>query len=160
VKDCESAINKLRGEGNVFTPEKKYSLLDLRDLAGARVLVFPSKRLSQVDDSLRISEPLRDWTPYPLLYAGDSLEAPKYYGTFDEISNVIKCEYQIVPMLIGNFWDVEHSAIYKPAGWAKGADRDDDLKTLRREIELALARFEERFERFVENNRQLSPPTQ
>jgi hypothetical protein len=156
VKDCESAIRKLLGEGNVFVPEKQYSLLDLKDLAGARVLVFPSKRLSQIDDLLRASVPFRGWTPHPLLYAGKTLQAPKYYGVFESVSGEIQGEYQIVPMLLGNFWEVEHSAIYKPVGWAKGADRDDDLKALIKDIELALSRFEEKFERFVEKNRDSS----
>ena len=156
VKDCESAIRKLKGEGNVFAPEQTYSLVDLNDLAGVRVLVFPSKRLSQTDVLLRTVEPFNTWSSDPLKYAGNSHWAPKYQGTFNEISTDIKCEYQILPMLIGSFYEVEHSAMYKPVGWAKGADRDEFLKDLRQQIEESLERFEKRFEDFVELNRRSS----
>ncbi|HEX3986160.1 MAG TPA: hypothetical protein VHX13_06050 [Acidobacteriaceae bacterium] len=156
VKDCEGAIRKLRGEGNVFTPEKTYSLTDLKDLAAVRVLVFPSKRLTQIDELLRTFEPFRRWSPDPLKYAGGSREAPKYYGTFDEVGGELQGEYQILPILIGNFLEVEHSAMYKPVGWAKGADRDEVLKVLRTDIEKLLIQFEKRFDDFVEQNRQSS----
>jgi ppGpp synthetase/RelA/SpoT-type nucleotidyltranferase len=163
VKDCESAVEKLlrRHEGNIFDPEKPVeSLLTLKDLAGARVLVFPFRRLSQVDEVIRRMDPFKEWTADPLKYAGGQVQAPKYYGVFESISREIQGEYQIVPMLIGSFWEVEHSAMYKPVGWAKGADRDQDLKTLRTEIERSLLRFEEKFESFVEQNRQSSPKSQ
>jgi hypothetical protein len=60
----------------------------------------------------------------------------------------------VVPMLIGNFWDVEHSAMYKPAGWAKGIENDPDMKRLRAEVESSLAHFEAGFEGFVQKNSQ------
>lgn len=163
VKDCESAVEKLlrRHEGNIADPDGPVeSLLTLKDLAGVRVLVFPGRRLGQVDAALRKTSTFRSWEADPLKYAGGSVHAPKYYGTFETISSEIQGEYQIVPMLIGDFWDVEHSAMYKPVGWAKGADRDPDLKTLRTEIERALLRFEEKFENFVEQNRRSTPTSQ
>jgi hypothetical protein len=160
VKDCESAIAKLVPEGNIFDPEKRYSLLRLHDLAGVRILVFPAKRVAQVDEELRRHPPFDRWASRPLRYARGFLSAPKYYGAFEAIDGTLNAEYQIVPMLIGNFWDVEHSAMYKPLGWAKGADRDQDLKTLRTKIEVALTRFERGFDGFVEQNRQLSLPPQ
>ena len=61
VKDCESALNTLRNkmgkenEGRTFDPEKpgEYSMLNLPDLAGVRVLVFPNSKLIEVDNALR-----------------------------------------------------------------------------------------------------------
>jgi hypothetical protein len=160
VKDCESAIRKLVPEGNIFDPDREYSMLHLHDLAGVRILVFPAKRVAQIDQEIRRHQPFDRWTPKPLKYARGFLSAPKYYGAFDAIDVSLNAEYQIVPMLMGNLWDVEHSAMYKPFGWAKGADRDHDLKTLRTKIEVALTRFERRFDDFVEQNRRLSLPPQ
>lgn len=65
VKEYESAVRTLRNkqEGNVFVPEKaeEYSILNLKDLAGVRVLVFPCDRLREVDIRLRESEPFKYW---------------------------------------------------------------------------------------------------
>lgn len=152
IKDCESAIRKLAGEGNFFVPGKEYSLRQLNDLAGVRVLVFPSKRLAQIDEAVRNSGPFRGWERDS--HFGLTTSGSKYCGLVEEVSPDIRGEYQIVPMLIGSFWEVEHSAMYKPARWAKGADRDEDLKTLRSKIERSLADFEQRFEEFVAENRQ------
>ena len=80
VKDCESALNTLLGpkEGRIFDPDRPggYSLLQLPDLAGVRVLVFPNSRLIQVDDVLRSRFP--DWTSKPVVYGGGSTE-PKVF---------------------------------------------------------------------------------
>lgn len=154
IKEYESAVNTLmrKQEGNVFQPERKYSILDLRDLAGIRVLVFPYDKLLEVDREIREHQPFKDWTSDSVKYARGFARTPKYYGFCSDVSSRVLGEYQIVPMLIGRFWDVEHSAMYKPAGWAKGADRDHDLKTLRTKVEVALSRFEREFEEFVKKN--------
>jgi hypothetical protein len=158
IKECESAIATLRRkqEGNVFDPDKteKYSLLNLNDLAGLRVLVFPCERLLEIDQLLHLSPPFDAWTSDPLRYARGFAEAPKYHGVFKDVSEQVRSEYQVVPMLIGNFWEVEHSALYKPTGWAKGADNNHALKTLRTKVEISLVRFEEQFENFVKKNSQ------
>lgn len=165
VKDCESAIKKLLGrfEGNLpeVEDEEKLSLLQLRDLVGVRVLVFPSERLQEVDRCLRDesaslrfawSSLLHQWDPDTIAYAGEEQFAPKYHGFCAGASKKIMAEYQIVPMLIGQFWDVEHSALYKPVGAAKGADKDDKLKQLRANVERALYSFEREFERYTRSS--------
>src|ERR1700679_1795661 len=49
VKECESAVESLRNdqEGKIFDPERgeDYSLRNLPDLAGVRILAFPDSRL-------------------------------------------------------------------------------------------------------------------
>ena len=154
VKECESALRTLRDrqEGRTFDPDKLkgYSLLRLPDLAGVRILVFPNARVVEVDHLLR--EHFHGWTYKPVKDDTGVAIAPKYWGYCDKVCNKVRGEYQVVPMLLGLFWEVEHSAIYKPAGWAKGADRDHDLKNLRTKVEVALSRFEQKFEEFVKRN--------
>jgi len=57
VKECESAIEslRLRQEGSTFDREKPdfYTLYNLRDLAGVRVLAFPRNRLAEIDSHLQ-----------------------------------------------------------------------------------------------------------
>jgi len=60
-KDCESAIGALRRkqEGKVFdetTPEK-YKLASLPDLAGVRILVFPSEPIEAVRQAMASAFP-------------------------------------------------------------------------------------------------------
>jgi hypothetical protein len=47
-------------------------------------------------------------------------------------------------MLIGLFWDVEHSAMYK----SRGAANSVEMKKYRADVYSALARFEEGIENF------------
>jgi ppGpp synthetase/RelA/SpoT-type nucleotidyltranferase len=158
VKECESALKTLRSqqEGNVFDPEKSdtYSILNLRDLAGVRVLVFPRSKLVAVDRTLREYEPFKNWIPDAIKDATGAELAGSYHGLFQEISDKVQAEYQVVPMLIGLFWEVEHSAMYKPIGWAKGIENDPDMRNLRADVESSLAEFEEEFEKFVRKNSQ------
>jgi ppGpp synthetase/RelA/SpoT-type nucleotidyltranferase len=144
IKECESAVKTLRKqEGRFFDPEKPggYSLLDLPDLAGVRVLVFPNSKLVEVDNALH--EHFREWT-YKPVKDGNTVLAPKYYGFCDEVSSKVRGEYQIVPMLIGLFWDVEHSAMYK----SRGAANSGEMKKYRADVYDALFRFEEGIETF------------
>ena len=57
VKECESALDSLRGrqEGATFDrgQAELYSLDNLNDLAGVRVLAFPRSRLAEADRKLR-----------------------------------------------------------------------------------------------------------
>lgn len=162
VKECESALKTLRRdqEGGVFDPDRPgdYSILNLPDLAGVRVLVFPHARLVEVDEALRTH--FSGWTSKPVKDAGGVPFAPKFFGYCkDENDNTIsnvRGEYQVVPMLIGLFWEVEHSALYKPAPSLKGIGESAEMTKLKARVELALSQFEEEFESFVLKNTQ--PP--
>ncbi len=152
VKDCESALRtlaRLRGsptpEGRQFDPSRaeEYSILGLPDLAGVRVLVFPNRRLGQVDSTLRPY--FEDWAAKPVKNDHGEIIAPKYYGYCREVSSRIQGEYQIVPMLIGLFWDVEHSAMYK----FKAVANSKEMRSRRTRVEEALADFEQGVERFL-----------
>jgi hypothetical protein len=81
VKDCESALQKLRRfqEGATFDNDQseKYTLTTLKDLAGVRVLVFPRRRIHGIDVALRNVFP---WDADPTQEDGEVL-AIKYRGT-------------------------------------------------------------------------------
>ena len=154
VKDCESALKSLRRrqEGGTFDSEMpaRYSLLNLPDLAGVRMLVFPRSILNEVDLGLRTC--FTDWKSDPVPDDRGEVLAHKYSGICQNVNPRIKAEYQVVPMLIGLYWDVEHSAIYKPASAMK-ALRDktgsEPLEALNASVVRALLNFEAEFERFV-----------
>jgi ppGpp synthetase/RelA/SpoT-type nucleotidyltranferase len=101
VKECESAVDAVRRrqEGATFDREQpeRYTLTNLNDLAGVRVLVFPRSRISDIDGVLR--ERFSSWTsdPVPGFDDEDAPIALKYYGYCDASSRV-RGEYQIVPM--------------------------------------------------------------
>jgi hypothetical protein len=146
VKECESALNKLReNEGRVLDPGKsgRYSILNLPDLAGVRVLVFPNSRLVEVDEALRNYFP--GWTPNPVKDDFGVVLAPMYYGHCHDVNTWVKGEYQVVPMLLGLFWEVEHSAMYK----FKEVANSKTMREHRAGVERALSRFEEGIESFV-----------
>jgi hypothetical protein len=151
IKECESAIESLRKRQPylTFDPSKHYSLKELPDLAGARVLVFPRSRLTEIDERLR--DPFADWTSVPVYLdeKDGELLAFKYNGFFKEASTEVKGEYQIVPMLIGLFWDVEHDAIYKVEPSLAHVSDDPKMKRRVRQVYYALRDFEEEFERLV-----------
>jgi hypothetical protein len=157
VKECESAVTSLRRrqEGGTFDPEKAlgyYSLLDLPDLAGVRVLVFPRARLVEVDQALRAV--FTEWTPDPIPDGKGGILVPKYKGKCKNVSHKIQSEYQIVPMLIGLYWDVEHAAIYKPSPTDKIPWDDADtepMEDLNTRVVQALLDFEAGFERLKSN---------
>lgn len=152
IKECESAIETLKrisGEGRQFDPERaeEYSLLHLPDLAGVRVLVFPDRRLTEVDALLRAH--FTDWTAKPIPYNERSRLVPKYYGycrtqNHERLSNVLG-EYQVVPMLLGLFWEVEHAAMYK----FRAVANSKEMKDRRSAVERSLADFEAGVERFL-----------
>jgi hypothetical protein len=148
VKECESAVKTLRDrqEGRTFDPDKLkgYSLLRLPDLAGVRVLVFPNARLAEVDNLLR--EHFQGWTYKPVKDDTGTAIAPKYWGYCDKASSKVRGEYQVVPMLLGLFWEVEHSAMYK----FKAVAEFKEMKKHRADVEQALSRFEGGIEHFVQ----------
>lgn len=152
VKDCESALKSLRRrqEGGTFDSETpdRYSLLDLPDLAGVRVLVFPRGVLIEVDGELRAEFP--GWVSDPVPSQQNAPLAYKYSGKCPDVSSELQAEYQVVPMLIGLYWDVEHSAIYKPAPAFKGKADSEPMRDLNARVLLSLLNFEAEFERFAE----------
>jgi len=168
IKECESAITALErravstdmsesyasddrgqpdrlGTFNPDTPEA-YSLTRLHDLAGVRVLGFPPRRLREINDELL--KYFYDWTSDPFKDVGDQI-AFKYYGFCPKASSRVQGEYQIVSMLTGLFWEVEHTAIYKQAPNLKGVVRAPDMKPSRDAVYQALQTFENEFERQI-----------
>jgi len=167
IKGCESSIDARRrrvelpkaekkseseplervGVFNIDTPEA-YSLLSLRDLAGVRVLAFPRSYLADIESELK---PLfSDWTSDPVLdEETDDVLAYKHYGYCPEASARVQGEYQIASMLTGLFWEVEHSAIYKPAPNLKGIARSLTMQDRSSKVYGALKAFEDEFERLT-----------
>ena len=149
AKECQSAIDAVRRreEGNVFDESlvDQYTLTSLKDLAGVRVLVFPNSKIVDLDDALR--QTFSDWTPDPVYDDSDSrqLLAHKYYGYCESKKGVI-AEYQIVPMLIGLFWEVEHAAIYKPVPRFRGIARSLEMQEKKEVVYSALEDFTKEFE--------------
>jgi ppGpp synthetase/RelA/SpoT-type nucleotidyltranferase len=125
VKDCESALDALRrrqSDGAAFDLDhpELYSLARLNDLAGIRIMAFPPSRLAEIESVMRATFP--NWTADPVEEHGE-LTAFTYYGYCEGASKMIKGEYQIMSMLTGLFWEVEHSAMYKPYPNLKGVAR-------------------------------------
>ncbi|HEY6292340.1 MAG TPA: hypothetical protein VI455_12390 [Terriglobia bacterium] len=146
VKECESAPDALRRRQvfGTFDTDRptSYSLTDLKDLAGVRILAFPSSRLADINRVLRKRFP--SWQADPVVENGRLL-AFKYSG-YCQASDKVRGEYQIVSTLIGLFWEVEHAAIYKPAPELKGIARDVGVRERISEAYRALGAFEEEFE--------------
>lgn len=149
VKECESALDALRRrqEGATFDRNQPdlYTLADLNDLAGVRVLVFPRSRQAAVDLILRKRFPSWIADPVPSYVENEDPLALKYHG-YCKASSTIRGEYQIVPMLTGLFWEVEHSAIYKPTPRLKGIARSLAMRERTEDVLRALRAFEEEFE--------------
>jgi hypothetical protein len=153
IKDCESALGALkrRQEGNIFDPNQagKYSLKNLNDLAGIRVLVFPRSRWIEADHRLRQHPVFSFWKSDPVPDEKESEPlAFKYHGFLP--STVLRAELQIAPMLIGLFWEVEHSAIYKPSPRFKGVLAGMGESTIK--VYEALKDFESEFERLIQRD--------
>ena len=156
VKECPSSIDSLRRrqEGGTFDPDRpeKYDLTQLRDLAGVRVLVFPEGLTERVDAALRTE--FVGWDADPVIAnIGDSREtlALKYFERCRS-TVTIRAEYQIVSMSVGLFWDLEHSAIYKPAPELRGAMRELGIRERSAEVIRALRSFERAFQELVERS--------
>ena len=152
VKDCESALGALRRrqQGATFDPDRadSYTLTSLKDLAGVRVLAFPRNRWVEADDDLR--RRFSSWTPDPVPAddGGNEPLAFKYHG-FRASSSKIRGELQIAPRLVGMFWEVERSAIYKPSPDLKGVVKTPQMRKLKGEVPAALKAFDYEFERLV-----------
>jgi hypothetical protein len=146
VKSCESALEKLRARQETGTFQRSrpevYTLTSLNDLAGVRVLAFPRSRLAEVHNLLRAE--FRAWTPDPVKDDGE-VQAFKCYG-YCKASDRVKGEYQVVSMLTGLFWEVEHSAIYKPDARLAGIGEHLGMQGRTRDVVKALRAFEDQFE--------------
>jgi hypothetical protein len=149
IKDCESALAALqrRQEGVLFDTDKAdaYTLTALNDLAGVRVLAFPRSRLVEADRDLR--QRFASWISDPIPAAGknEKILALKYHGRCSA-SVKFNAELQIVPMLIGLFWEVEHSTMYKPTPHLKGMMRPLEMQQRTDDVVEALIAFEDEFE--------------
>ncbi len=153
IKACDSALDALRRrqEGATFDRDRpeSYTLTALNDLASVRVLAFPRNRVADVDQALR--QHFRDWKADPIPGAGDGDVEPlafKYHGLC-KASTTVRGELQIMSMLIGLFWQVEHSAIYKPAPELKGVARSLEMRERTQDVYKALGNFEAEFERQI-----------
>ncbi|MBX9587126.1 MAG: hypothetical protein K2X50_07685 [Gammaproteobacteria bacterium] len=77
----------------------------------------------------------------------------QYQGKIKENEN-IGCEIQIVPMLIGKYWEVEHFVLYKPLPLYKDIKKDcPEIKELYDKICETLEDFEKKFSEFVKNQK-------
>ena len=155
VKDCESALGALRRrqEGAIFDTDRadSYTLTSLNDLAGVRVLAFPRSRWVEADADLRSHDLFKSWKSDPILAEQQSeTRVFKYHGYCSRNTGV-RAELQIAPMLIGLFWQVEHSAIYKPSPQLKGVLASLEMQQPIENVYKALDDFESEFERLVRN---------
>jgi ppGpp synthetase/RelA/SpoT-type nucleotidyltranferase len=152
VKECDSAVDALRRRQplGLFDVERtdEYSLTALPDLAAVRVMAFPERRVDDAYKALRAI--LSSWTgdPVPAANASDAPLAMKYFGKWSAGAR-ITAEIQIVGLLIGLFWEVEHSAIYKPNPNLRGVARSSTVIQRRDEVLSALQRFEAAFEEAI-----------
>ena len=148
VKECESAIGALRRrqESGTFNDElTNLSLTTLNDLAGLRVLAFPRHRLLQCDALIRKRFMAWKSDPVPAAHESTQILAHKYHGLCGAHASV-RSEIQILSMLIGLFWEVEHGALYKPAPRLSRIDGSLEMRARNAEVIRALCAFEEQFE--------------
>jgi hypothetical protein len=117
-------------------------------LAGVRVLAFPHSRWEEA--GRRLLERFPHWTadPIPGHHENDEPLGLKYFG-YCKASDRIRAEFQIVPMLTGLFWEVEHAVIYKPSPSLKTAARSDAMKERTRQVLEALKAFENEFAELI-----------
>lgn len=155
IKDSESAVDSLRRRQRLgrFDLEhvERYSLTTLPDLIGIRVLVFPQRRLQNVRRILEAEPRLSGWID-DHLSSPDSTQSPigfKYHGLWNP-TDPFRSELQVVSLLIGLFWEVEHSTIYKPAPRLQGIAGSMSMKSKNDAVLAALQQFEQEFDRQIE----------
>jgi hypothetical protein len=73
----------------------------------------------------------------------------KYHGHCDQNSQVC-AELQIVAMLIGLFWEVEHGALYKPAAGLRDIELREEIQQRNLDVIRALGAFDEQFDNLIE----------
>lgn len=144
IKECESAIRALQrrrdNEGNVFDENNNCSLTGLHDLVGARIFYFPLELKDEIKKLL--NKKFKFWEYDPIKIGNE--EIPKFYGKIG--GHELDAEYQIVPMLVGAFWDIEHSLYYKPHPQYKNIKDSLFLKDSYNNAIKALYEFEKKFE--------------
>jgi len=154
VKDCESAIDALRRRQpyGLFDPDRaeEYALVNLPDLVGVRVLAFPPRRLNAVRDALLPR--LQTWVADHMPAASLDLDNVgfKYSGRWRD-SDTFRSEIQIVSLLVGLFWEVEHAAVYKPSPNLRGIVRSVEMRQRVAAVESALNAFEDEFGRILDD---------
>ncbi len=152
IKACESAVAalRIRQEGGTFDLDRAgdYSLLNLHDLVGSRILAFPKSLATSINNEF--ARHSADWNQdHEYSENGEKLLFMyKYHGTLLK-DNEIPVEIQIMPMLAGLFSDVEHDALYKPKEDYKGIARSLEMRIIRSEVLHVLDRFEQAFEAYV-----------
>src|SRR5216684_3438828 len=155
LKDSESAVDALRRRQEMarfdFDQGESYSLTTLPDLVGIRVLAFPQRRLQDVRGILEAEPRLSSWESdhIPNQDPAQSPLAFKYHGTWNP-SDSLRSELQIVSLLVGLFWEVEHSAIYKPTPRLQGIAGSISMKDRNDAVLTALQQFEQEFDRQIE----------
>jgi hypothetical protein len=87
------------------------------------------------------------WTadPVPPVAGTANLLALKYHGLCNEHCQV-RAEIQLMSMLIGMFWEVEHGAIYKPGERLRQTEVAVKMQKHYADVVRALSSFEEKFE--------------
>ena len=144
IKDCDSAIDSLKRKeacGRDFVDGVSYSFRQLKDMVGLRILAFPTSVMVAANEI--VMKRFGDWQPDHKKHG--AMQVYKYYGVLGV--EKIPCEIQVVSMLTGKFWDVEHSALYKPAPGFKGAiNANFEIRDLYKEVMNKLAEFETAFE--------------
>ena len=149
IKECESAVDSLRRrqKGKIFHRRRpqSHTLLDLKDLAGVRVLAFPRARRIEVHEVLRAK--FTEWKRDPFPDDPQETLGYKYSGFLRQVSNRVRGEYQVVSMLVGLFWEVEHSTLYKPTPELRGLARSFAMQERNRQVLHSLTDFELEFEK-------------
>lgn len=149
IKECESAIASLRRriEMQEFegVPPRRQTLRSLNDLAGVRVLAFPARRVREIDCVLRAR--LVDWTadPVPAASGTGRALALKYHG-YCSTHRAVRAELQLMSMLVGMYWEVEHGALYKPGDRLRNLEVSVRMQERSADVIRAMQAFEEQFE--------------
>jgi len=151
IKESESAVDSLRRrqEGGTFVPETpgRYSLTSLPDLVGIRVLTFPHRHFENVR---RLLSPMTDaWTADHLGAAPNGSPVALKYSGIRNPTDAVRVEIQIVSLLVGLFWDVEHAAIYKPSPSLRGVEKSSAMQSKTAAVLSVLRDFEEEFDRQI-----------
>lgn len=155
LKECESAVDSLRRrqEGGTFDTEQAsgYSLTSLPDLVGVRVLTFPQRHFEAVRQVLKPRTDVLRADHLPGVTPEDPPIALKYHGLWSH-DDPIQVEVQIVSLLVGLFWEVEHSAIYKPSPNLRGIEKSRAMKGKTAAVLSALRDFELEFDRQIDTS--------